>query len=107
MAGGLGRTTGGVVGGAANTVGNAGGAVRPDAGSAGSIVRDTSALGTNVGESGGPVVSLDHVAGTNMPGVTLSSATSANSSGSLDAAGRNISLDSGTQMTLSIFASQQ
>ena len=104
LLGGVGRTAGGAVGGAANTAGNIGGAARSDAGS---LVSETSAVGTNVGGSANSAVSLDHVPVASMPGVTLSSATSASSSGSLDAAGRNISLDSGTQMTLNVSAGQQ
>jgi hypothetical protein len=104
LLGGAGRTAGGAVGSATNTVGNVGSTVRPDTDSA---LNGTRSLGADVAGNASSAVSLDHVAGTNMPGVTLSSATSTNSSGSLDAAGRNISLDSGTQMTLNIFASQQ
>ncbi|WP_263365054.1 hypothetical protein [Edaphobacter bradus] len=104
LLGGVGRTAGGVVGGASNSVGDVGGAVRSGANS---VVADTSAVGSNVAASAGSAVALDHVPVANMPGVTLSSATSASSSGSLDAAGRNLSLDSGTQMTLNVSAGQQ
>jgi hypothetical protein len=106
--GGVDRTTSGAIGGTANTVGNVGGAVRSDAGAAGSVVRDPSALdtnATNISERERLVVPLDHA--TNMPGVTLSSATSSNSSGSLDAVSKNISLDAGIQMTLNIFTAQK
>jgi hypothetical protein len=43
----------------------------------------------------------------NMPGVVLSAANSAGSSGSLDAKDKNIALDSGTKMTLSLAAEGQ
>jgi hypothetical protein len=104
LLGGAGRTAGGAVGGATNTVGNVGSAVRSDTGSA---LSGTSALGTGAAENASSVGSLDHVPVANMPGVTLSNATNANGSGSLDAASRNITLDSGTQMTLNVSAGQQ
>ena len=114
MLGGVGRTAGGVgsaangvVGGAANTVdstaGNLGAATQQQAALVG---RDASAA-AGVANSTGSGVALDHVPVANLSGVTLSNMTSATGSGSLDAAGRNISLDSGTQMTLNVSASQQ
>jgi hypothetical protein len=103
MLGGAGRTAGGVVGGATNTVGNAGGAVQSETG----LVGQGGVTGTSIANGGGSSVALDHVPVANLAGVTISSATSSSSSGSLDAAGRNISLESGTQMTLNVSASQQ
>jgi hypothetical protein len=101
--GGVGRTAGGVAGGAANTVGNAGGALRSGAGS---IVNDTRTVGGEVASGPGVSGFVDHVPIANLPGVTMSSSTSAESAGSLDAAGRNISLESGTKMTLAVSAGQ-
>jgi hypothetical protein len=49
----------------------------------------------------------DRVPVGNMPGVMLSAASSQGSAGSLDAAGENISLDSGTKLTLNMAASGQ
>jgi hypothetical protein len=46
----------------------------------------------------------DHVPVGNLPGVMLSAASDANSAGSLDAAGQNISLESGTKLTLNLSA---
>jgi len=103
LLGGVGSPVGGVMGGAANTVGEAGGAVRSGAGS---VMNETQAAGgavANVGASG----SLDHVPVANLPGVMLSSSAETASSGSLDAKGRNIDLESGTRMTLNVSASQQ
>lgn len=103
LLGGAGSAAGGVVGGAANTVGEAGGAVRSGAGS---VMNETQAAGgavANVGASG----SLDHVPVANLPGVMLSSSADTSSSGSLDAKGRNIDLESGTRMTLNVSAGQQ
>ena len=103
LLGGAGSAVGGVVGGAANTVGGVGSAARADAGS---VVNQTQAAGsvmTNAGTS----AALDHVPVANMPGVTLSSSADANSSGSLDASGRNIDLESGTKMSMNVSAGQQ
>jgi len=103
LLGGVGSPVGGVMGGAANTVGEAGGAVRSGAGS---VMNETQAAGgavADVGASG----SLDHVPVANLPGVMLSSSAETASSGSLDAKGRNIDLESGTRMTLNVSASQQ
>lgn len=99
MLGGVGRTAGGVVGGATNTVGTAGNTVRSTASSA---VNETREVGGRV--AGAASSSLDHVPVANIPGVTLSSSTSAESSGSLDATGKNISLENGTKMTLNVSA---
>jgi hypothetical protein len=106
LLGGAGRATGGVVGSAGNTLGNTASGV----GSAtGSTLRTTEGVGANglgaVANAGSSTAGqLDHVAVPNMPGVTLSSAANSSSSGALDAAGKNISLDSGTQMTMQVSA---
>ena len=54
---------------------------------------------------GGTITSgQDHVPVGNLPGVMLTGTSDANSAGSLDAAGQNISLRSGTKLTLSLSA---
>lgn len=103
LLGGAGRTVGGAVGGAANTAGGLGNAVRSDAGSALNETQAAGGVATNAGAS----AMLDHVPVANMPGVTLSSSTSANNSGTLDASGRNIDLENGTKMSLNVSAGQQ
>jgi hypothetical protein len=49
----------------------------------------------------------DQVPVANMPGVVLTSADGVSSAGSLDAANQNISLDSGTKMTLNLSPGQR
>lgn len=103
VVGGVGSAAGGLAGGAVNTLGNTAGAVRSGAGS---VMNGTNAaVGTaaDVGVNG----TVDHAPVANLPGVTLSSAANASSSGSLDASGRNIDLMSGTKMTMAISASAQ
>lgn len=99
LLGGVGRTAGGVT----NTVGDVGGAVRSDADS---VVNGVNATGTATG-SVGTAALLNRAPVANMPGVMLSSAASSSSSASLDSANRNITLASGTQMTLDLATVQQ
>ena len=101
--GGAGRTVGGVAGGATNTVGSAGRAAESTADTA---VNDMRAADSLAGRAGSSAL-LDHVPVANLPGVALSNAGSASTTGSLDAANKNISLESGTKMTLNVAAGQQ
>ncbi|MCU1223103.1 MAG: hypothetical protein JWQ42_1196 [Edaphobacter sp.] len=108
--GGAGRTVGGVPGGAANgaanTVGNAGRTLDSTTETATEAAMDrTRAVDSLAGRAGSPA-SLDHAPVANLPGVTLSSAGSASTSGSLDAANKNINLESGTKLTLNVVAGQ-
>ena len=103
LLGGAGGAVGGVAGGIGHTAGEVGGTVQSGAGS---VVHDTRAVGgaiANTGVSG----TVDHVPVANLPGVTLSSSANTSSSGSLDASGRNIDLESGTTMTLNVSAGRQ
>jgi hypothetical protein len=101
--GGAGRTVGGVAGGAANTVGSAG---RAAGSTAGEALNDTRAAGS-LADRAGSLASLDHVPVANLPGVTLSNAGNTTTTGSLDAANKNINLENGTKLTLNVAASQQ
>lgn len=68
----------------------------------GPIIADT---GQAQSSAGGMLRSTqDRVPVGNMPGVILSGAGGSGSSGTLDAAGDNISLDSGTKLTLNVAA---
>lgn len=108
LLGGATRTTGGLVG---SGVGTAGAATNSLAATGSSALRSATDTGVGsvrtAGEAGAGANTLDHVAVANLPGVTFSSAAGANSAGSLDATGRNINLESGTQLTLSVSASRQ
>ena len=106
LLGGAGRATSGVVGGAGSVVGNTTSGLQS---AAGNTLRTTEAAGSNglgaVADAGSSTaMQLNHVAIPNMPGITLSNAANSSSSGSFDAAGKNISLDSGTQMTMQVSA---
>jgi hypothetical protein len=118
-AGGLGAGAGGLVGGAAggasSTVNRTGGALGNSVQSAGDTVQ--SAGGQARGAAQGLTNSVnDSVSGavqqgdgvvaraTNLPGVLLSSSAAEGTSGVLSAAGKNVHLDSGTRMVLSIAA---
>jgi len=98
LTGGTGRTPGGIAGRATDPLGGAAAGIPDDT----RVVR-------NAGESANSasVLQLNHVPVGNMPGVTLSSAFSASSSGSLDANGRNIDLESGTQLMLNVWGPVQ
>ncbi|HWC18468.1 MAG TPA: hypothetical protein VG498_15710 [Terriglobales bacterium] len=105
------RGGGGVLGGAANTVGNAAGAVGSTAGGAVNGVGNT---GANVGANAGGAVSgttrgatgqltsqSQGVIGLN--GLSLNSAASSSTSGSMIiSAGKDVKLDSGTQILLQV-----
>ena len=82
------------------TAGGALGGVAADTRMAGQTVTDTTGRAT---ASAGETVSAAAHA-TSLPGVLLSNSTSSNSSGRLTASGRNISLDSGTRITLGVIA---
>jgi hypothetical protein len=103
--GGLGGVGGGgIVGGTVRGAGQAGGSTLGTATAAtgnvaGSAARTTGAM---VAEGGETVSSAARA--TALPGVMLSSAGSAGGSGTLSAAGKNITLESGTQMTLGVVA---
>jgi len=106
LLGGAGRSTGGVVSSAGSMVGNTTNGIGSMTSSA---LRTTEGVGASgmgaVANAGSTAATrLDHVAVPNMPGVMLSSATDSTSSGSLDAQGRNIALESGTQMTMQVAA---
>jgi hypothetical protein len=105
LIGSAGRTTGGVAnpgaGGAGAAPGgvaaNGGGVLRSPADIGADSVQPVAGVGTNTNTA-----RLDHVPVANLPGVTFSSAAGASTAGSLDASGRNIDLESGTQLTLNV-----
>jgi len=87
------RTTGAVAGNATSALGN----------TTNGLLRSTSSVGASgMGAVAAVPGRLDHASIPNMPGVTLSSTASSTSSASLDASGRNIALESGTQMTMQV-----
>jgi hypothetical protein len=88
---------GGVAGGALHGVSNTANRVTS---TAGNTLRTASGVGATAGEASSVTGQV-----TNLPGVNFSSSSSANESAVLNAQGRNISLASGTQMTLSVAAS--
>jgi hypothetical protein len=107
-----GRAGGGLLGGAAGATGSAAGGLTPNLNTtAGGATRSTAGLAgetaSNVGgslrETAGATGSLTADA-TGMPGVMLAGSASSLSSGTLSAAGKNIHLDSGTQMVLGVSA---
>lgn len=100
----LGSGGSGVVGGALHGVGNTANSVTSTAGNT-----LHTASGVGVAAVQGTAGEVSSVAGqvTNLPGVNFSSSSSSNESVVLNAQGRNISLASGTQMTLSVAASKQ
>jgi hypothetical protein len=110
--GGLGAGAGGLLGGAAggasNTLSRTGGALGNTVQSAGGQTRGaTQGLTNSVdGSVSGAVQQSDGVAAraTNLPGVMLSSTAAQGTSGVLSAAGKNVHLDSGTLMMLSVAA---
>ena len=104
--GGAGRTAGGMGGGAANTVGNAGRTLDSTTEAATEAAMDRTRAVDSLAGKAGSSTSLDHAPVANLPGVTLSSAGSASTTGSLDAANKNISLESGTKLTLNVVAGQ-
>lgn len=109
---------GGVVGGATRGVGQTAGGIGQTAGgigqtagsTIGGVARDTRSLpeattdaaGGVVNQAGETVSSVPHATG--MPGVVLSTSTAGDVSGTLMASGKNISLDTGTQITLGVIA---
>jgi hypothetical protein len=106
LLGGAGRATSGVVGGAGSVAGNTTSGLQS---TTNNTLRTTESAGSNglgaVANAGSSTATqLNHVAVPNMPGITLSNAANSSSSGSFDAAGKNISLDSGTQMTMRVSA---
>ena len=116
LVGGAARSAGGVAGSGAglagNTINSAGTTVNGLGSTAGSTLHSTAAAGLNgAGAVGGVAgsaaggVQFDRVPVGNLPGVTFSSAANAAATGSLDATGRNISLENGTQLGLAISAS--
>jgi hypothetical protein len=110
--GGGGHAGGGLLGGTAGATGSAagglgsslnstaGGATRATAGVAGETASN---VGGGLRETAGATGSLTAHA-TGMPGVMLAGSASSLSSGTLSAAGRNIHLDSGTQLVLGVSA---
>lgn len=107
---------GGLVGGAAHTAGGlvqsgtgtVGGATRMVGGTGEGLVQNTTTrtLGTTAGAlNANGAMQLDHQPVAGLPGVGLSSSMSSNNAGSLDAVGRNISVDGGSQMSLAVSAS--
>jgi hypothetical protein len=114
--GGMGLGGGGAVGGTARGVGQTTGNIGQTAGgigqTAGSTVgdttRDTRSLpaatvdipGGAVAQAGETVSTAPRATG--LPGVVLATSTTADVSGTLMASGRNISLDTGTQITLGV-----
>jgi hypothetical protein len=93
--GGLG---GGLVGGTTHALG---GTTRMVGQTAGGALRTTTSTGMSLASG---AARLDQAPVGNLPGVTVTSSQSASNSGSLDAAGRNINLESGTQMSLALAA---
>lgn len=110
--GGGGHAGGGLLGGTAGATGSAagglgsslnstaGGATRATAGVAGETASN---VGGGLRETAGATGSLTAHA-TEIPGVMLAGSASSLSSGTLSAAGRNIHLDSGTQLVLGVSA---
>jgi hypothetical protein len=88
-AGGIGHAAGSTIGGATR-----------DAQSAAEAAAD--AAGGAVTQAGETVSTAPHATG--LPGVVLATSVTADVSGTLMASGRNISLESGTQMTLGVIA---
>jgi hypothetical protein len=115
LLGGATRTTTGATGGVVNSgtslVGNTANGVGTTAGSALQSTTAAGSSGARASESAtgntATGLQLDRVPVTNLPGVTFSSAANAGNSGSVEATGRNVDLDSGTQLTLNMSASQQ
>jgi len=103
LLGGVGNAAGGIAGGATNTAGQIGGAARSGASSLVNNVHGAESVVSNEGTSG----SLGRVPVANLPGVTLSSSAGIANSGSLDAAGKNIDLESGTKLMMNVSASRQ
>lgn len=111
LVGGTARTTGGLVqsgvgtvGGATRTVGSAGDAL---VGGTTATARNATGglnggLNGNLNSGGGLQLYHQPVAG--LPGVTMSSSMNGGNAGSLDGMGRNISVDSGSQMSLAVSA---
>jgi len=98
--GGLVQSGAGAVGGTERTMGSTGdGLVSGTTSAAGNATR-----GLNGGLNSGGGLQLDHQPVAGMPGVALSSSMSGSNAGSLDAVGRNISVDSGAQMSLAVSA---
>ena len=104
--GGPGRTAGGMGGGAANTVGNAGRTLDSTTEAATEAAMDRTRAVDSLAGRAGSSASLDHAPVANLQGVTLSSADNASTTGSLDAANKNINLESGTKLTLNVVAGQ-
>lgn len=101
----------GLAGGALNTAGSAAGGVSGMGSSANGALSSTTnaAAGTMGGLHGAVNQTTGAMAGlgthaTGIPGVMLNSALSSTSSGVLSASGRNVHLDSGTQMVLGVAA---
>jgi hypothetical protein len=111
VVGAVGSTAGGAVNTAGNAVGNAGGAVGNTAGNVGSTVGSTAgAVGqvgsTTAGATGALSSTSTGVIG--MKGLQLNSATSGDAAGSvITSAGKNVKLDSGSQMVLKVTGSGQ
>lgn len=98
---GSGRVVGGAVGSTVGVADNTLAGTRRVAGEAGSgLVRTMAGGGASL--IGGAELSRSPVG--NLPGVTVTSSVDASSAASLDAVGRNISLESGTQMSLAVMA---
>jgi hypothetical protein len=103
LLGGAGNAAGGVASGVTNTAGQIGGAARSGVGSLMNNVHASEGVVSNAGASG----SVERVPVANLPGVTLSSSADMSNSGSLDASGKNIDLESGTKLMMNVSASQQ
>ena len=104
MPAGGGASPGGSPGGSSGAAPGGGGS----ASSSAPVARSTPVMadtGQPQSSAGGVLKSAqDRVPVGNMPGVVLSGAGSAGSAGSLDAAGNNINLQSGTKLTLNVAA---
>lgn len=105
-----GGLVGGAVGGVGNTVGRAGSGINSMAESTGSRVGETA---TGVTNHVGGTVSGAAQDGTSLtahaasyPGIMLSGAASSNTTSTLTATGRNIHLDTGTQLLMSVAAAR-
>jgi len=99
-------STGGAAAGGSTASGNtsgsaAGSAPAPAPAASSPIVTSSEPASTQGGMLRGP---QDHVPVGNLPGVMLTGTSDANSAGSLDAMGQNISLESGTKLTLNLSA---
>jgi hypothetical protein len=109
--GGPGMGGGGVAGGTARGGGQtAGGVGQADGPTIGGAARETHSLPeATAGTAGGAVTQAGETVSTapratGLPGVVLATSATADVSGTLMASGRNISLDSGTQITLGVIA---